>query len=161
MTVKVIYGSSTGETEAVAGTIAKAFGVDAINVSDATAADFDADLVILGSSTWGSGDLQDDWDSKIKLLDSVDLTGKKVAVFGFGDQEGFGDTYCNALSILADKAVSRGATLVGQTSTEGYNYSESESVRDGKFVGLALDANNQSDLTDDRVAAWIETLKKA
>ncbi len=161
MSVKVFFGSSTGETESVANQIAKAFGVDAVSVANASAADFDADLLILGSSTWGEGDLQDDWLDKIDELDSVDLSGKKVAVFGFGDQESFSGTYCNALGTLAEKAVSRGATLVGQTSTDGYAYDDSTAVKDGQFVGLALDNMNQSDKTDARVAAWIEVLKNA
>ena len=34
------------------------------------------------------------------------------------------------------------------------------SVRDGKFVGLALDETNEDDRTAERIAAWGETLKK-
>ena len=55
MSVKVFFGSSSGETETVARTIAEAFGVNAVNVADASIGDFDADLIILGSSTWGYG----------------------------------------------------------------------------------------------------------
>jgi sulfite reductase alpha subunit-like flavoprotein len=88
--VKVIFGSTTGATESAAAEIAAAFGVQAINVANATADDFKADLLILGSSTWGLGELQDDWAAKIGLLEQADLKGKLVAVFGLGDQRRLG-----------------------------------------------------------------------
>ena len=59
--VHVIYGSTTGMTEAVAQRIAADFGTTAVNVASAGTGAFDAELVILGTSTWGCGDPQDDW----------------------------------------------------------------------------------------------------
>ncbi len=159
--VKVFYGSTTGATEAAAEAIAAAFGVSAVNISSASAADLDADLLILGSSTWGMGELQDDWYSGLEVVGSADLTGKKVAVFGCGDQNGFSDTYCDALGLIAAKAIERGATIVGETSTEGYQHSGSAAEADGKFCGLALDNDNESEKTDERIAAWVEVLKQA
>ena len=113
--VKVIFGSTTGATESAAAEIAAAFGVQAINVANATADDFKADLLILGSSTWGLGELQDDWVVKIGLLEQSDLNGKLVAVFGLGDQSGFADTYCDAMGILAKTAKNRGVNQFQNT----------------------------------------------
>jgi len=158
--VKVIYGSTTGNTERAAKQIAGAFGVEPLRIADATAADFEADLLILGSSTWGLGELQDDWVTRISLLESANLSGKKVAVFGTGDQSGFSDTYCDALGILAAKATARGATLVGKTSANGYVHTGSLAETDGQFCGLALDDNNESEKTSARITAWIEQLKQ-
>ena len=80
--VKVIFGSTTGATESAAAEIAAAFGVQAINVANATADDFKADLLILGSSTWGLGELQDDWVVKIGLLENaVDMPNCKPCRF--------------------------------------------------------------------------------
>lgn len=159
--VKVIYGSSTGCTESAAQRIAAAFGTEAINIANATPADFQADLLILGSSTWGVGELQDDWQAGLAMLESADLNGKKVALFGLGDQSGFGDTYCDAIGILANAAKSKGAQIVGETSADGYSCSASAAIEDGKFCGLALDDNNEPDKTDARIAAWVEQLKNA
>ena len=106
---KVIYGSSTGNTERAARKIAAALGVEALNVANATSADFDAELLILGSSTWGLGELQDDWSSRVHLLTPANLQGKRVAVFGTGDQSGFSDTFCDAIGILATRAEEAGA----------------------------------------------------
>lgn len=106
--VKVVYGSTTGCTEEAARQIAASFGVEPVNVAAASAADFCAGLLILGSSTWGVGELQDDWAANVSLLDNADLAGVKVVVFGLGDQCGFGDTVCDAMALLGRKAVERG-----------------------------------------------------
>ena len=159
--VKVIYGSSTGNTESAAAVIAGAFGTEAINITNAKPEDFEAGLLILGSSTWGLGELQDDWATGIAMLDGIDLTGRKVAVFGLGDQSGFGDTFVDAMGILADKAKERGAVLVGETSAEGYAHTASSAEKDGKFCGLALDDNNEPDKTADRISQWVGLLKQA
>ena len=138
MNAKVIFGSTTGMTEAVAGKIAQALGCAAVNVSSADAAAFDAELLVLGSSTWGVGDLQDDWAAK---LDEVkgNFAGKKVAVFGLGDSVGFADSYCVAAETIANAAKDAGATLVGEI--------------------LKLDDTNEADQTDGKIAAWVETIK--
>ncbi|MBQ6247420.1 MAG: flavodoxin domain-containing protein [Kiritimatiellae bacterium] len=136
--VHVIYGSTTGMTEAVAAKIANAIGAQVFNVNAAGAAAFDAELLVLGSSTWGVGDLQDDWAAK---LDEVkgNFAGKKVAVFGLGDSIGFADSFCMAAETLATAAKDAGATLVGDV--------------------LKLDDTNEADQTDGKIAAWVETIK--
>lgn len=158
-TIRILYGSTMGGTEAAAHALASALHAEALPITTATADTFkNVDLLILGSSTWGYGDLQDDWSSALTLLESTDLTGVKVAVFGTGDQVGFSDTYVNAIGILADIAVSRGATLIGQTSSTGYTHSASIADRDGSFVGLALDDLNESEKTPERITTWAQTL---
>ena len=134
----VIFGSTTGMTEAVANKIAEALGGTAVNVNAADAQAFDAELLVLGTSTWGVGDLQDDWAAQ---LDSVkaNFAGKKVAVFGLGDSLGFADTFCVAAETIAAAARDAGATLVGEV--------------------LKIDDTNEADQTDGKVAAWIETIR--
>ncbi|MFI3288025.1 MAG: flavodoxin domain-containing protein [Rikenellaceae bacterium] len=95
--VTIIYGSSTGNTESAANDIAAALSshtTSVMDVSGASASDFEgADLLILGTSTWGLGDIQDDWDGKLSSLEGANLAGKKVAIFGCGDSASFGDTF--------------------------------------------------------------------
>ncbi|MDO4571215.1 MAG: flavodoxin [Planctomycetia bacterium] len=159
--IKVIYGSTTGATEAAAKEIAEKLGATLLNVADASPSDFDADLLVLGSSTWGIGDLQDDWATAIDLLNALDFSGKKAAVFGMGDQFGFGDSYVDAMGILAETLKERGAELVGATSAEGYSHSASRAEQDGIFCGLALDDTNESEKTSDRIDKWVEELKNS
>ena len=154
----VVYGSSTGTCEAIAETIASKLGVEAINVADMTAdVVADNDNLILGTSTWGAGEVQDDWYDGINVLKDADLTGKTVALFGCGDSESYSDTFCGGMKEIYD-AVS-GATVVGAVSTDGYTFDDSAAVVDGKFVGLALDDANEEDKTEGRIDAWLEEIK--
>ena len=156
----VVYGSSTGTCEAIAQTIGGKLGANVINVSDLTANDVkEADNLVLGTSTWGSGEMQDDWYDGVKVLKEAGLSGKKVAVFGCGDSASYSDTFCGGMKELYDAAEAAGATMVGNdVATDGYTYDDSDSVVDGHFIGLALDDVNEDDQTEARIDAWIPTL---
>lgn len=157
--VCVVFGSSMGNTEEAANLIAAELGVDDIYSIGSVTADVlnGYDKLVIGTSTWGSGDLQDEWDSFD--IGSIDVKGKTIALFGMGDSSSYSDTYCNAMGILYDKFSANGANIIGAVSTDGYEFDESNAVRNGKFVGLALDAENQSDLTEKRIKAWVEQIK--
>ena len=161
----IIYGSTSGNCESVARRIAEALGVASSSVISAS--DLTSGLVrnntnlILGSSTWGSGELQDEWYDAIEIIKASDLSGKTVAIFGCGDSCGFSDTFCDAMFALYDAAKTAGANIIGAVSTDGYTFDESASVVNGKFVGLALDEDNESDKTDGRIAAWVEYIKSS
>lgn len=163
MKIGIFYGSTTGNTGDAANTLKEALSpVGPVQLNDIAGADVAAmaeyDLIILGSSTWGLGELQDDWLGK-ETLAGVDLAGKKAAVFGTGDQYGFADTFVDAIGALADAAQNAGATLIGQWPTTGYEYTSSAAVKDDCFVGLALDDDNQSEQTTERLEQWAEQLK--
>ncbi len=159
MAVAVIYGSAMGNTESAANIIADKLGIsDVLNIADINADKINSyDKLICGTSTWGSGDLQDDWDGFD--FSGLSLSGKVVAVFGMGDSESYSDTYCGGMGKLAQNLKDAGATLVGEVSTDGYNFESSDAVVDGKFVGLALDNDNQEDQTEARIDAWIAQIK--
>lgn len=155
----VVYGSSTGSCEAIAGKIAEKLGVEAINVSDLTADVIaENDNLLIGTSTWGAGELQDDWYDGVDTLKGADLSGKVVAVFGCGDSASYSDTFCGAMKELYDAAKAGGATVVGEVDIDGYTFDDSDAVVDNKFVGLALDDINEDDKTDGRIDAWLEQI---
>ncbi|MFN9675593.1 MAG: flavodoxin FldA, partial [Microcystis sp.] len=52
-----------------------------------------------------------------------------------------------------------GGKTVGYWPTDGYDFNESKALKNGKFVGLALDEDNQSDLTEQRIKTWVAGLK--
>lgn len=159
--IGIFYGSTTGVCEDVANKIAEQLGdADVYNIAGNEDKLGDYDVLILGTSTWGFGELQDDWQPVLDTLSSLDLNGKKVAYFGSGDQSSFADTFVDGIAILNDEIEKTGATVVGQTSTDGYDFNESRAVVDSQFLGLAIDEVNQSDLTDERIEAWTTELKK-
>ena len=158
MSVAVIYGSAMGNTEGAANKIAEALGAECLNIADIDADKMSSfDKLICGTSTWGSGDLQDDWDSFD--FSALSISGKTCAVFGMGDSSGYADTYCGGMGKLAAKLKEAGASLVGAVSTAGYEYESSEAVEGDHFVGLALDNDNHEDLTDERINAWVEAIR--
>jgi flavodoxin I len=160
--IGVFFGSSTGNTEDAANQIAQGLGADATEISSTSADEIlECDCIVFGLSTWGAGDLQDDFDDFMGTLEGMDLSGKKVAVFGLGDQENYSDTFVDGLGSVAKAAKAAGGALVGATSTDGYEYDASEAEEGGKFLGLALDEDNQSDQTSGRIAAWVAELKKS
>jgi flavodoxin I len=157
--VGIFFGSTTGNTEKAAKLIQKELGAAVTafgDVKSASVADLAAcDVLILGVSTWDEGQLQEDWASFYSDFGGIDFTGKKVALFGLGDQEGFAEFFVGAMGTLYKTVKSKGATVIGAWPTDGYTFDKSDAVVDGKFVGLALDEDNQSDETGPRIKAWV------
>ena len=150
----IFYGSTTGTTESVAPLVPQQAGgyaadVGAVSKLDAALAE-SYEALILGTSTWGDGELQDDWYDGIKVLKNANLSGKTIALFGCGDSESYSDTFCDGMGILFEDLKDSGCTFVGAVSDSDYTYASSVAVADGKFVGLALDDVNESDRTDAR-----------
>ncbi len=160
--IAIIYGSSGGNTKSVADKLAKQLGdteVVLFDVSKIKPADLEpyANL-ILGTSTWGSGDLQDDWDSFLPTLKAQKLTGKTVALFGLGDSSLFSDTFVDGMGILYETIRDKSCNIVGFVGTEDYDYDSSRAEEAGKLVGLALDEDNESEKTDIRIAGWVSAI---
>ena len=159
--IGLFYGSDTGAMEEVAENIQSAFSKEVIlhDISKSSKEDIEQyDKLILASSTWGDGDLQSDWEDFEVNLEEIDFTSKTIALVGLGDQEGYGDTFCDALGHLYGYV--KDANIVGFTDTDGYEFEESTAVLDDKFVGLVLDEDNQSELTKDRIDSWVKDVEQ-
>jgi len=162
--IGLFYGSTTGTTEGIAEKIAsalgsKGFAVDLKAVSSASADDLGSyDKIIFGTSTWGMGDLQEDWESFIDDVKDADFSGKTVALFGTGDQESYPDTFIDGVGTIYEAVKAGGAKVVGSWSTDGYDHEGSTALEGDNFVGLAIDEDTQSDMTDDRVSQWVDAL---
>ena len=158
-TTIVIYGSSTGTCEAIAEKIASKLGCKALNVqelNDAIVAE--NQNLILGTSTWGAGEMQDDWYDGLKTLQNADLKGKTIAFFGCGDAWSYSDTFVGGMGELYKSIKESGARFIGSVDTTDYKFDDSEAVIDGKFIGLPLDDINEDDKTDSRIDAWLNVI---
>ena len=161
--IGIFYGSSTGNTEAAAQQIQQEFGdiASVMDVSGASSADLEQyDNIILGASTWGIGEMQDDFDTFLSEIDAANLAGKKIAIFGLGDQDTYIDSFVDAIGEIFERLQGKDCEVIGYVPTDGYEYDESRAEKDGSFVGLPLDEENQGNLSDDRIKSWVETLKK-
>ncbi len=158
--IGLFFGSDEGNTERVAHAIVERLGedrVDVYDIADVTQLEFaDYDRVILGIPTWDFGQIQSDWEEFWDDIAAVDFTGKQVALFGLGDQFGYGDYFLDAMGMLHDVVVEGGAEIVGHWPTEGYDFdaSKAEIPGAGQFVGLAIDEDQQEDLTPQRLDHW-------
>ncbi|MGI9211195.1 MAG: flavodoxin [Methylococcaceae bacterium] len=169
--IGIFFGSDTGNTRRVAKSIAKKLGdaADApVDVKKASVEDLlQYQALILGTPTLGDGELpglesgagEESWEEFLPQLQGKDLTGKVIALFGLGDQEAYGHEFVDALIFLYQWAVDGGAKVVGFWPTDGYSFEKSNAIVDGKFVGLVIDHENQSDLTDERLTTWLDEIK--
>lgn len=158
--VGIIYGSTLGNTEEVANKISDELGCECrvLNVNSIKPENINEfDKLIIGTSTWNDGELQDDWQDF--NFDGLNVNGKTTAFFGVGDSQSYSDTFCDGMGELYKIFKEKGANIVGEISTDGYSFDGSTAVIDGKFVGLAIDIDNESDKTDERVANWVNLIK--
>ncbi len=160
--VGIFFGSTTGNTEEIANKLQSLLGnAEVFNVAEVKPAKMaEFTNIIIGTSTWGVGDLQDDMVEFADGIGSVDLKGKVIALFGLGDQSSYGDTYCDGMGEIYQKLNGKGCKIVGFVSTEGYDFAASKAAEGKEFVGLALDQMNQDDKTESRLNAWVAELKK-
>ncbi|MEM6954766.1 MAG: flavodoxin [Myxococcota bacterium] len=166
MNIALVYGSTTGKAEDAADAIEEHLGDHITQRFDIEEISVEAlkafDVILVGCSTWDIGELQNDWYHAVEKADGqpVRFEGTRVAFFGDGDQSGYPLNFQDALGILRDFFVQRGAVAdLGHTSTEGYDFEASKGVIDDKFVGLALDDLNQGELNDERIEEWCAQLK--
>ena len=163
MKIGLFYGSTTFYTEMAAEKIRAIIGedlVDIFNVKDTPLSLMnDYDLLVLGISTWDFGEIQEDWSAVWEHIDGVSLKDKHVALFGLGDQEGYGEWFLDAMGLLHDELKKTGAQFIGYWKNEGYEFEASKGLVEGddsQFVGLCIDEDRQPELTDERVENWVK-----
>lgn len=165
-TIGLFYGTSTCYTEISAEKIQRYFGEDQIDLHNV--ADVPVDRMnhyqnlIFGIPTWDYGELQEDWENIWDELDELDFSDKVIALFGQGDQIGYPDWFLDAMGYLHNKLLIKGAKLIGYWPNEGYTFQSSQALTEDKshFFGLALDDENQFDLSEQRIASWCEVIKE-
>ena len=161
--IGLFYATKANKTKKVAEKIQKEFGeeISIVPIENAWQNDFAAyDHFIVGASTWFDGELPTYWDELLPELRSMNLKGKKVAVFGLGDQKHYPENFADGIGLLAEVFEGDGAKLVGFTSAEGYTFESSKALRGNQWCGLVIDLENQHDLTDKRIREWCKEIKK-
>ncbi len=164
--IGLFFGSDEGNTESVAYKIQECLGaqvVDVYDIADVTQLEFASyEKIILGISTWDFGQIQSDWEEFWPDVSDVDFSNKSVALFGLGDQFGYGDYFLDAMGMLHDVVAASGAKIIGHWSTDGYEFEASKAkLADQElFMGLAIDEDQQEHLTTDRINRWCQQIHK-
>lgn len=172
--VGIFFGTDTGNTRKVAKSIAKQIGEETaakpVNINKATVDDLLAyDVLILGTPTYGEGELPgltsgastESWEEFLPNLEGADFSGKTIALYGLGDQAGYPGHFVDAMGMLYDAFADCGSKFVGFTDRDGYEFDGSKALLDDRFVGLALDEDNQKELSEGRLNDWLAAIRSA
>lgn len=170
--IGIFFGTDTGTTRLIAKKIAKKLGDGVaskpVNVNRIELGDLlQHDALIFGTPSYGEGDLpgiatgvkDGSWQEFVPKLEGVDMTGKTIALYGLGNQEKYPERFASSLYRLYELFSDCGATVIGDWSTEGYEFTYSRAVVDGRFVGLVIDNNSQGMLTESRLDTWCDQIK--
>ena len=166
MKIKLIFGTDTGNTDYVIETylldLLESFEVEVTEVPDLTLEDWEQNnLFVIGVPTWYDGVLQSDWEDYFDDFKEIDFTGKTVAIFGLGDQIGYGEFFVDGIGILAKVILENGGNVIGHWPREDYDFVESKALMNDELLyGLAIDEDNEDDLTHYRFQQWVDQLKK-
>ena len=166
MRTGIFYATNTGYTEDVAEEIKRQLGSEMVdefeNVEDMDVHKLEGfDVLIIGIATWDAGDLPYDWALLHDRLDECDFTGTRIALFGLGDQWGYPETFLDAMGILYRKLLERGAMgEIGFWPIRDYEFSGSLAQYGDQFCGLAIDQDNEAELTSGRIVEWCAQIKR-
>lgn len=159
----VVYATLFGTTARIADLVAEELSallgedVPVRDLADCDAGDLQGrELVVVGTSTWNFGELPPDLEARLPELEALDLRGTALALFGVGDQLGYPDTFLDAVGVLADRLERTGARPVGRWPASGYAFAASLALRGDELLGLAVDEDNEPELTAPRVVAWVD-----
>ena len=165
--VAIIYGPLKGSTEKVAKLVAQELGDDnfeLIPIGDATKTSVEeySNIVFgvstIGKHTWDSKHHGGNWDKFMPELEKISLEGKTIAIFGLGDHVTYSLHFVDAVGILAELILKNGGNLIGKVSTEGYEFEDSQAVKDDMFLGLPIDEDYESEKTEGRVKNWVSSI---
>jgi len=170
MASAIVFGTSTGSTETIAEylkeNLPEVEGPFDVETIEGSVKDFfeKYDSLIVGTPTWNTGSDTErsgtGWDEiYYGEMQEMNMQGKKVAVFGLGDQSSYAENYADASGELHDVFQELGCVMHGYTSQEGYEHEDSKAIRGDKFCGLLCDEVNQEELSEGRVEAWVAQLK--
>lgn len=162
--IGIFYGSTTGTTEKIAQKIKDDLEpglVDIYNVKTVTVEEVEEyENIILGSSTWGKGILQSDFEHFLyHVLTKANLKGKKIAIFGTGDSAIYPDSFADSMGIIFEALEGKGVSFVGEFPTDGYRFEKSLSIFGDKFIGLPLDDDSDEEQNKLRISIWTDLLK--
>lgn len=161
--IGLFYSFNTKKTSKIAEQILASFegaDIDLVNVEEATSEQFlSYDNIICGVPTWFDGELPNYWDEFVPDLEEMDLSNKYIAIYGLGDQKGYPENFLDGVGIFGEILEEQGAHLVGFTSIKGYTFEQSRAARGDKFLGLAIDFENQGSMNKERISEWVEQLR--
>lgn len=164
----LLYWAPGGNVETTAKAIVKQIGTDKVELCSVASFEpahlkqFDNlifGIATIGADVWYDANADNKWNDFFKSLSGTRFTGKKIAIFGLGNQLLYPENFVDSLSYLKEEIVKLDGKLIGAWPTKGYQFTNSLGVEKDMFLGLAIDEDFQPELTSSRISAWIELLQ--
>jgi flavodoxin I len=165
----VFYSPVGGNVNNVANKLGEMIGndkVDIIPVKEVESEDLDKyqQIILVGSTVgtdhWKNEIIVDEWPEFFRKSKETGYENKKVAIVGLGNCVLYPEHFADGMAVLYEEIKKQNGEVLGKVNTEGYDFTDSESLdEDGYFCGLALDEDNEAELTEERLEKWISLLK--
>ncbi|TFH39371.1 MAG: flavodoxin [Bacteroidia bacterium] len=160
----ILFGPQGGSTEYVAKKMQEIIGIDKCDIvagRNVSAGDLEKynnlifGIATVGTETWQSKPVASGWMYFTKTLEESNLDGKTVALFGLGDQIRYSNNFVDTMGDLYEILKNRDVRIVGGVDPAGYEFRDSKALVDGKFVGLPIDEDFESERTHARIQNWL------
>mgnify|MGYP006278151249 CR=1 FL=1 len=168
--IALLYAPKGGSVEVAAKRVERLYDSTSLDVIEISKIDVrnlaDYDHFILGCSTvgaesWEDAEADNEWDRFFNDLENqqISLKGKKVAIFGLGNQVLYPDHFVDAIRTLKEESEKAEAKIIGYWPSKGYDFTDSAAIEGDNFMGLALDEDNEDELSDQRISEWLKNIK--
>ena len=165
----IFYSPQGGNVDSVANRLGEMIGndkVDIIPVIDVEKGELNKynQIILVGSTVgtdhWNNEVVVDEWIEFFKKIKDISFEEKKVAIVGLGNCVLYPEHFADGMADLYERITKQNAKVLGKVDAKDYDFEDSEAVNDdGFFCGLAIDEDNEAELTTERIEKWILILK--
>ena len=165
----LFFSPEGGNVNSVANKLGELIGnekVDIIPVKEAEKGDVDKynKIILVGSTVgadhWNNEIIVDEWSEFFTKIEEISFEKKKVAIVGLGNCVLYPEHFADGMAVLYERIIKQKGRPLGFVDAEGYDFEDSEALNDdGLFCGLAIDEDNEAELTTERLEKWISILK--
>ncbi|MFA5418450.1 MAG: flavodoxin domain-containing protein [Bacteroidales bacterium] len=167
--IALLYWGIGGNVEKASRKVYSMFDPEIIDMFDVVNFDMSTlnnyKLLILGGSTigaenWIDAKADNEWNRFFRKLEKQGPLNFTVAFFGLGDQILYPDHFVDGLGVFQEEMDGLNVKVIGQWPVDGYKFTDSDGYKDNHFYGLALDIDNEPELTNQRIKAWTDLIKQ-
>lgn len=165
----IIFSPKGGSVNRVAIKLGALIGndkVDILHVLEADKVDINnySQMILAGSTVgadhWSNETIVDEWQEFFTKIADLSFEDKKVAIVGLGNSVLYPEHFADGMAHLYKEVANKNAKIFGSVDAEDYTFEDSEALNDkGFFCGLALDEDNEEELTEERLEKWISRLR--
>jgi len=165
----ILFSPVGGNVNSVADKLGVMIGNDKVDIIPVKEVESEAlinysQIILVGSTVgadhWTNQILVDEWEAFFARIGEFSFEKKKVAIIGLGNCVLYPEHFADGMANLYKRVTTQNAEVFGFVDAKDYDFTDSKSVNEeGYFVGLAIDEDNEADLTPERLKKWIDTIQ--